>query len=78
MSCRDAFFNPNPNNQVYSMALQPDGKILLAGGFSTLQPNPTFVVSVVDGVPTTTVTPAVAAQGVARIVPGKPVDIFLG
>jgi uncharacterized delta-60 repeat protein len=35
----DTGFDPNANNQVGSIALQPDGKILIGGGFSTLQPN---------------------------------------
>ncbi|MBE7498473.1 MAG: cadherin-like beta sandwich domain-containing protein [Verrucomicrobiaceae bacterium] len=34
----DATFNPNANSEVYALALQPDGKILLGGWFSTLQP----------------------------------------
>ncbi len=32
-------FNPNVNGNVYALALQPDGKMLLAGSFSTVQPN---------------------------------------
>lgn len=32
-------FNPNPNGPVTSLALQPDGKILVSGVFSALQPN---------------------------------------
>ena len=35
----DTGFDPNANNQVGSIAIQPDGKILIGGGFSTLQPN---------------------------------------
>jgi uncharacterized delta-60 repeat protein len=35
----DTGFDPNANNEVGSIALQPDGKILIGGGFSTLQPN---------------------------------------
>ena len=35
----DTSFDPNANNEVGSIALQPDGKILIGGGFSTLQPN---------------------------------------
>lgn len=35
----DATFNPKANGIVYSMALQADGKVLLGGAFSTLQPN---------------------------------------
>src|SRR4030095_6397694 len=32
-------FNPNTNNTVYSVVVQTDGKVLLAGDFTTLQPN---------------------------------------
>ncbi len=35
----DSAFNPNPNGPVTSVAVQPDGKILLGGQFTTLQPN---------------------------------------
>jgi trimeric autotransporter adhesin len=40
----DTGFDPKPNNapyvpEVYGLALQPDGKVLLAGRFTTLQPN---------------------------------------
>ena len=35
----DATFNPNADNTVYSVAVQADGKILLGGDFTTLQPN---------------------------------------
>jgi uncharacterized delta-60 repeat protein len=35
----DAAFDPNPGNQVYTMALQSDGKILLGGIFATFMPN---------------------------------------
>ena len=35
----DTGFDPNANNQVYSLAVQADGKILLGGDFTTLQPN---------------------------------------
>lgn len=35
----DTGFNPKPNNHVTNVALQPDGKILLSGLFTTLQPN---------------------------------------
>ncbi len=35
----DSSFNPKPNAQVQSIAVQTDGKILLGGSFSTLQPN---------------------------------------
>ncbi len=32
----DSSFNPNANQSVYSIALQPDGKILVGGDFSTI------------------------------------------
>jgi len=35
----DATFDPSTNQQVIAMALQSDGKIILVGGFTTLQPN---------------------------------------
>ena len=35
----DTGFNPNPNSTVLSIALQADGRVLLGGGFTTLQPN---------------------------------------
>jgi uncharacterized delta-60 repeat protein len=35
----DTKFDPNVNGGVYSVALQADGKILLGGGFTTVQPN---------------------------------------
>ena len=35
----DATFNPNANNQILAMVLQPNGQILVGGNFTTLQPN---------------------------------------
>lgn len=35
----DSTFDPQANGQVLAMALQPDGRILVAGAFTTLQPN---------------------------------------
>lgn len=35
----DASFAPEPDNLVSTLALQPDGRIVLGGGFTTLQPN---------------------------------------
>ena len=32
-------FDPNVNGNVYAVALQPDGKLILAGQFSTVSPN---------------------------------------
>src|SRR6266851_2225096 len=33
-------FNPNPNDVVYSLAIQPDGKVLLGGFFSYIGGQP--------------------------------------
>ncbi len=35
----DASFDPNANNQIYAIAVQTDGKIVIGGAFTTLQPN---------------------------------------
>jgi uncharacterized delta-60 repeat protein len=35
----DSGFDPKANNEVYSVAVQADGKVLLGGFFTTLQPN---------------------------------------
>lgn len=35
----DSSYDPNANSTVHSMALQPDGKLLIGGSFTTLQPN---------------------------------------
>ncbi|MGV3659986.1 MAG: choice-of-anchor D domain-containing protein [Prosthecobacter sp.] len=35
----DAAFDPSPNAQVRSMFLQPDGRLVMVGGFITVQPN---------------------------------------
>ena len=37
----DMSFDPNANGQITAVALQPDGKILIAGKFTALQPNNT-------------------------------------
>lgn len=37
----DAAFNPNASGDVYSIAIQADGKILIGGGFFSLNPNNT-------------------------------------
>jgi|GEM_PF-1164951 len=34
----DSTFDPHPNSPVYAIAIQPDGKIVIGGNFSTLQP----------------------------------------
>ncbi len=35
----DTGFDPKPNDYVYTLAVQEDGKVLLGGHFTTLQPN---------------------------------------
>jgi uncharacterized delta-60 repeat protein len=35
----DTTYDPNANNQVLAMVLQPDGKIVIGGNFTALQPN---------------------------------------
>ena len=37
----DTGFNPSADNTVYSVAVQPDGKVLLGGDFTSLRPNGT-------------------------------------
>ena len=49
----DTGFDPKPNGDVAGIALQPDGKILLGGIFSSLQPNGA--------------TTATARRGIARV-----------
>jgi uncharacterized delta-60 repeat protein len=34
----DGVFNPNPNGVVYAIVVQPDGKIIIGGQFTTVQP----------------------------------------
>src|SRR5207245_6667439 len=41
----DLLFDPNANNQVNSIVVQADGKILAGGLFTTLQPNGGAVVT---------------------------------
>jgi uncharacterized delta-60 repeat protein len=47
----DTSFNPNPNSQVTALIIQPDGKIVISGFFSALQPN---------GAPASTLRPWIA------------------
>jgi uncharacterized delta-60 repeat protein len=35
----DNSFNPNANNQIYTVVLQPNGQILIGGAFTTIQAN---------------------------------------
>ncbi|MEY4570096.1 MAG: hypothetical protein RLZZ398_1535 [Verrucomicrobiota bacterium] len=46
----DNGFNLNPNGDVAGIALQPDGKILLGGVFSSLQPNGATTATVRKGI----------------------------
>ncbi|WP_158277299.1 hypothetical protein [Opitutus sp. ER46] len=34
----DSTYDPNPNGMVFALALQPDGKLLMGGAFTTLEP----------------------------------------
>ncbi len=51
----DSTYDPEPNSQISSMVVQPDGKLLIAGGFTTLNPN------------NSTTTAPIARNYVARI-----------
>jgi uncharacterized delta-60 repeat protein len=42
----DTAFNPNPNGGLAAIALQPNGQIVIGGGFTLLQPNKTGIPSV--------------------------------
>jgi len=67
----DTTFNPLANNTVAALALQPDGKILIGGSFSTLTPNaPT---TVVNGVATVTTAPT-SRGNIARLNPDGTLD----
>ena len=80
----DATYTPNANGQVSALVLQPDGRLLLAGNFTSLVPNGgiavtrTFVARVnVDGTVDSTfqvqlnaAVQALALQGDGRIVIG--------
>src|SRR5690606_38862607 len=35
----DEDYNPNANDNIIAMALQPDGRLLVGGSFTTFQPN---------------------------------------
>lgn len=52
-------FNPAPNGPVFAVAIQPDGKVLMAGNFTQLNPNATGVVN---------------RQGLVRLLPGGLLD----
>ena len=54
----DTAFDPEPNNTVVALALQADGKIVLGGTFTTLQPGGAPVTTTVAGV--VTFTPSTA------------------
>jgi uncharacterized delta-60 repeat protein len=46
----DTSFNPDPNAAITYLTLQSDGKILVGGGFTTLQPNATGIVIYRDNI----------------------------
>lgn len=48
-------FDPNVDGNVFALALQPDGRVLIAGAFTTIQPN---------GAPA-----AIARKNIARVLP---------
>jgi len=63
----DTNFKPNPNGIVETLALQPNGQILLGGTFSTLTPNPTTKTTVSGTTVTTVTTQPTTRQGIARL-----------
>ena len=63
----DTSFQPNPNGIVETLALQPNGQILLGGVFSTLTPNPTTKTTVSGSTVTTVTTQPTKRQGIARL-----------
>ena len=63
----DTKFQPNPNGIVETLALQPNGQILLGGTFSTLTPNPTTKTTVSGTTVTTVTTQPTTRQGIARL-----------
>jgi len=63
----DTKFQPNPNGVVETMALQPNGQILIGGTFTTLTPNPTTSTTVVGTTVTTVTTQPTKRQSIARL-----------
>ncbi|MSU49012.1 MAG: hypothetical protein EXS37_08000 [Opitutus sp.] len=57
----DLAYNPNANGAVTSLAIQPDGSVLVGGMFTTLQPNG--------------IASAVARNHLARLVPDGALDL---
>jgi len=57
-------FDPNVNGNVFAIAVQPDGKVLVAGSFTTVQPN---------GTPT-----AITRNSLARFNPDGTLDFSFG
>lgn len=56
----DLAFNPNPNNLIFGATVQADGRILISGGFSSLQPG--------------AVGPVITRHNIARLTTGGNVD----
>jgi hypothetical protein len=65
----DAGFNPNANSSVFGVTVQADGRVLIAGAFTTLQPNGaatgttrTYVARLLNDATTQTLTAPDATQ----------------
>jgi len=69
----DTSFNPNPNSDIKTMALQADGKILLGGSFSELDANPVATSTTSTGT-VTAITPPTTRNGLARLNPDGSLD----
>jgi uncharacterized delta-60 repeat protein len=63
----DTTFQPNPNGVVETLALQPNGQIIVGGTFSTLTPNPTTKTTVTGTTVTTVTTQPTPRQFIARL-----------
>jgi uncharacterized delta-60 repeat protein len=81
----DTSFNPNPNSVVFAIAPQPNGQIVIGGGFTSLQPNGAsfatnrnFIARVnADGSLDTTFDPSLNG-GVGEIVVLQDGSLFVG
>ncbi len=65
----DTAFDPEPNSSVASMLVQSDGKIVIGGLFTTLQPGGAPTITTTNGVSTTTLSTAAltARNNLARL-----------
>jgi uncharacterized delta-60 repeat protein len=63
----DTTFNPNPSNVIETMALQPNGQIIIGGPFSSLTPNPVETTTVTPSGVVVLVTPPTLENGIARL-----------